>query len=241
MKTEVKPYQSEENKKTQVKKMFNTIAHRYDFLNILLSFGIDRTWRRKAVRIIAQEKPVSILDVATGTGDLAILLHKRTKTQEIMGIDISENMLEQAKKKVHSLHLPIHFQVGDAEALEFPENSFDAITVGFGVRNFQDLQQGINELFRVLKPGGQLLVLEFSKPKKAPVKQLYNIYSHTLLPLLGRLGSGHKNAYSYLPNSINAFPDGEQFIQYLKTAGFTSTNQKLLSSGIASIYLAKKQ
>ncbi len=241
MKTEVKPYQSEENKKTQVKKMFNTIAHRYDFLNILLSFGIDRIWRRKAVRIIAQEKPVSILDVATGTGDLAILLHKRTKAQEITGIDISENMLEQAKKKVHSLHLPIQFQVGDAEALEFPENSFDAITVGFGVRNFQDLQQGINELFRVLKPGGQLLVLEFSKPKKAPVKQLYNIYSHTLLPLLGRLGSGHKNAYSYLPNSINAFPDGEQFIQYLKTAGFTSTNQKLLSSGIASIYLAKKQ
>lgn len=242
MKKDVKPYQHSGEKKAQVTQMFDTIAPRYDFLNIFLTCGIDRLWRRVAVKKLAAQENANILDIATGTGDLAILMSKRTKAQNITGIDLSEQMLRFAQKKVLKVQSKahIHFQVGDAEHLDFPTNHFDAITVGFGVRNFQNLDKGLSEMHRTLKPGGKALILEFSKPRTFPVKQLYNLYSRTLLPFFGGLASGDRKAYNYLPNSIEAFPDGTLFLEHLKRAGFHNCKQYILSFGIASIYMAYK-
>jgi len=238
----VVPYtQSELGKKQQVAQMFNNIAPRYDFLNRLLSLGIDRWWRWRAINQLKDKKPQTILDVATGTADVAIAA-MRLKPISVTGVDISEQMLALGKEKVKKLNLQnkITLQIADAENLPFPDNSFDAITVAFGVRNFENLQKGLAELLRVLKPSGKLVVLEFSKPKIFPVKQLFNIYFKYILPLIGKVVSKDNSAYTYLPESVQAFPEGKQFIQILQQTGFKLTTCTQLTLGISSLYTAEK-
>ena len=238
----VKPYKSsDKSKKEQVAQMFDNISHKYDFLNHFLSLGIDRIWRRKAISILKKGNPGSILDIATGTADFAIEAIALSP-KKIVGIDISEGMLEKGKKKINKLELDniISLSYGDSENLPFDNESFDAITVGFGVRNFEDLNMGLSEIKRVLKKDGQLAILEFSKPKKFPVKQSFYLYSKFLLPFFGRLFSRDKSAYTYLPASVEAFPEGEQFKSILAQNGFSQINLKSLSGGIATIYSAIK-
>jgi len=238
----VKPYKSsDKSKKEQVAQMFDNISHKYDFLNHFLSLGIDRIWRRKAINILKKGNPSSILDIATGTADFAIEAIALSP-KKIVGVDISEGMLEKGKKKINKLELDniISLSYGDSENLPFDNESFDAITVGFGVRNFEDLNKGLNEIKRVLKKDGQLAILEFSKPKKFPVKQSFYLYSKFLLPFFGRLFSRDKSAYTYLPASVEAFPEGEQFKNILAENGFSQINLKSLSGGIATIYSAIK-
>jgi len=238
----VKPYKSsDKSKKEQVAQMFDNISHKYDFLNHFLSLGIDRIWRRKAINILKKGNPSSILDIATGTADFAIEAIALSP-KKIVGVDISEGMLEKGKKKINKLELDniISLSYGDSENLPFDNESFDAITVGFGVRNFEDLNKGLNEIKRVLKKDGQLAILEFSKPKKFPVKQSFYLYSKFLLPFFGRLFSRDKSAYTYLPASVEAFPEGEQFKNILAKNGFSQINLKSLSGGIATIYSAIK-
>ena len=211
---------TQNGKKQQVRTMFNNIAHRYDFLNHFLSAGIDYSWRKKAIRLIGKQNPTSILDVATGTADLAIEA-VTINPQKIIGIDIAEDMLEVGKKKILKKNLQhiISLEKGDSENLQFDTGLFDAAMVAFGVRNFENLEKGLAEMFRVLKPNGMILVLEFSKPDKFPVKQLYNFYFRNILPFMGRLISGDSAAYTYLPESVSTFPDGEDFIRVLKKVG----------------------
>ena len=238
----VKPYKSsDKSKKEQVAQMFDNISHKYDFLNHFLSLGIDRIWRRKAISILKKGNPSSILDIATGTADFAIEAIALSP-KKIVGVDISEGMLEKGKKKINKLELDniISLSYGDSENLPFDNESFDAITVGFGVRNFEDLNKGLSEIKRVLKKDGQLAILEFSKPKKFPVKQSFYLYSKFLLPFFGRLFSRDKSAYTYLPASVEAFPEGEQFKSILAQNGFSQINLKSLSGGIATIYSAIK-
>lgn len=239
----VTPYkESESGKKEQVAQMFNNIAHRYDFLNHFLSLGIDTIWRKKAITCLKQEKPKLLLDIATGTGDLAITANKILNPDKIIGIDISEGMLSFGREKLVKLNLQDKIQLmsGDSENIPFNENYFDAATVAFGVRNFENLDKGLAEINRVLKPGGSLVVLEFSKPKTFPIKQVYNFYFNQILPSIGKLVSKDDRAYSYLPESVQAFPDGEDFINHLHKAGFKQTFCKNLMFGIASIYYGKK-
>jgi demethylmenaquinone methyltransferase/2-methoxy-6-polyprenyl-1,4-benzoquinol methylase len=239
----IKPYSdSAKGKKEQVAEMFDNIAPKYDFLNHFLSFGIDKVWRRRAIRLLMKHSPSDILDVATGTGDFAIESLK-TGAQRITGIDISEEMLAVGKAKVEKLGLSqrIMLQKGDSEKLVFLDNSFDAVTVAFGVRNFENLSKGIDELFRVLKPGGIVCVLEFSKPMRFPVKQLYSFYSFYILPGIGRLFSKDKSAYRYLPESVERFPDGKEFLKVLKESGFIQTMQYRQTFGVATIYTGLKQ
>ncbi len=239
---QVKPYRDSENqKKKQVEQMFDNIAPKYDFLNHFLSFGIDKLWRRKAIRLLAKYKHQSILDVASGTGDLAVEAAK-LNPDSIIGFDLSEQMLSVGREKVKRLGLEkiISFQKGDSEAMPFASDSFDAITVAFGVRNFENLEAGLSEFFRVLKSGGVVVILEFSKPKYFPMKQLYWIYSFGLLPMIGKLVSRDKAAYSYLPESVRAFPDDRKFLSILSKVGFVSAQQKRLSFGISTIYIAQK-
>jgi demethylmenaquinone methyltransferase / 2-methoxy-6-polyprenyl-1,4-benzoquinol methylase len=238
----VVPYKNEVlGKKEQVAKMFNSISGRYDFLNHFLSLGIDIRWRKRAIRLLANHEPKIILDVATGTGDLAIEA-LTLKPEKIIGIDISEGMLEVGKRKIKSLGLDdkISLQLADSENLPFPDNFFDAVVVAFGVRNFENLDKGLKEICRVLKPSGMLVVLEFSKPKAFPLKQLYNFYFNTILPTVGRLVSRDTSAYTYLPESVRAFPDGNDFVKKLTQAGLTAAECIPLSFGISSIYSAKK-
>jgi demethylmenaquinone methyltransferase/2-methoxy-6-polyprenyl-1,4-benzoquinol methylase len=239
----VLPYKSsDKNKKTQVAEMFDNIAHKYDFLNHFLSLNIDKIWRRKAIQFLKQSNPQSVLDVATGTGDFAVEIHKRLSPKEITGIDISTGMLKiaEAKIKKKALSKTIRFQEGDSELINFPDNRFDAVTVAFGVRNFENLQQGINEIYRVLKPGGEIVVLEFSRPEKFPIKQLYNFYFKRILPSIGRMFSKDTSAYSYLPESVDAFPYGKRFFEILTLSGFIHLKEKKLAFGISSVYYAKK-
>jgi demethylmenaquinone methyltransferase / 2-methoxy-6-polyprenyl-1,4-benzoquinol methylase len=238
----VTPYKdSNSGKKEQVATMFNNIAPKYDFLNQLLSLGIHKGWRKKAIRMLKAEKPETILDIATGTGDFAIEAIK-LNPRKIVGVDISEGMLKIGIEKIKKLKLEnlITLQEGDSENLNFPDNSFDAVTVGFGVRNFENLDKGIADIYRVLNKNGTLIVLEFSKPRAFPVKQLYKIYSQFITPTIGTLFSKDKSAYSYLPESVNAFPDGEDFLNVLKRAGFKEAKDTKVAFGIASIYFAKK-
>lgn len=238
----IKPYiDSAKGKKEQVAEMFNHIAPRYDFLNHFLSFGIDKVWRRKAIRLLMKHSPSNILDVATGTGDFAIESLK-TGAQKIVGVDISEEMLTVGRAKIEKLGVGhrIILQKGDCEELSFSDNSFDAVTVAFGVRNFENLSKGINELFRVLKPEGIVCILEFSKPRHFPVKQLYSFYSFCILPFLGRLFSNDKSAYRYLPKSVERFPDGEEFLNILREIGFSETIQLRQTFGVATIYTGVK-
>jgi demethylmenaquinone methyltransferase/2-methoxy-6-polyprenyl-1,4-benzoquinol methylase len=237
----VTPYQSDKSKRDQVAEMFDNISHRYDFLNHFLSMGIDKIWRKKVVQLVQKQSPESILDIATGTADLAIALSK-TGAKKIDGIDISEGMLSVGRKKITQKKLEglITLQWGDSEAIPYPDNSFDAVTVAFGVRNFEHPIQGLNEIYRVIKPGGKLYVLEFSQPQKFPVKQLYQFYFKNILPVWGRIVSKDHAAYTYLPESVQAFPYGDAFIQLMNQAHFKDNVCKPLSFGIASIYFGTK-
>lgn len=242
MSKKVKPYKNSDlGKKEQVAKMFDTISKEYDGLNRVISFGIDVKWRKKVVKIIGNTNPDSILDIATGTGDLAINLTK-TKASKIIGLDISEGMLDVGRKKIEKLNLSntIEMVLGDSEKIPFDDNSFDAITVAFGVRNFEDLEKGLSEIYRVLKTGGTFAVLETSVPTKTPYKQGYTFYSNNILPLIGKLFSKDKSAYKYLSDSAAAFPYGEAFNNILRKIGFIAIENKPQTFGVASIYIAKK-
>lgn len=239
----VVPYEKEPQtaKKQQVARMFDQIAGTYDFLNHFLSLGIDILWRKRVTKALAPYKPKQILDVATGTGDLAIAM-KRLKPDQIVGLDIANQMLDKARQKLNKDgdSQQIRFEYGDSENLPYEDNQFDAITVAFGVRNFEDLDAGLAEMNRVLKPGGVTAILEFSHPRLFPFKQIYQVYFQNVLPLLGRLFSKDPAAYRYLPASVLAFPDGEAFLAHLTKNGFTRTQWHPLTFGIASLYLAKK-
>jgi demethylmenaquinone methyltransferase/2-methoxy-6-polyprenyl-1,4-benzoquinol methylase len=229
-------------KKEQVALMFDQIAPKYDFLNRFLSAGIDISWRKKALGLLKKKNPATILDVATGTADLAIMASKILAPKKIVGIDISEGMLSFGRQKIAAQELStiIELQSGDSEAIHFPDESFDAVTVSFGVRNFQNLEKGIGEIFRVLKKNGTLVVLEFSKPKLPLVKQFYNLYMNVVTPGMGGLFSKNRNAYQYLNESVQKFPEGKAFTSVLENAGFHKTNIKTLSFGICTIYTGEK-
>lgn len=238
----VTPYGSGSGKKKEVEQMFDQIAPKYDFLNHFLSVGIDIQWRKKAIREISRHPHDHILDIATGTGDLAIAAMK-INPDSITGIDLSAEMLAIAEKKVaeKGYASKIHFQKGDSEKLPLDDNRFDAAMVAFGVRNFENPLAGLKEICRTLKPGGFFLVLEFSKPENFPVKQLYHFYFRFILPFLGRFISGDKRAYEYLPESVAAFPSGKDFLQLMQNAGFERCYLKNLTLGIASIYCGFKK
>jgi demethylmenaquinone methyltransferase/2-methoxy-6-polyprenyl-1,4-benzoquinol methylase len=237
----VTPYGNSASKKEQVATMFNNIAYRYDFLNSLLSLGIHKGWRKKAIRLLKPFAPKQILDIATGTADFAIEA-MRLDPEKVTGIDISEGMLSFGREKIKKKKLEgkIELMLGDSEKLPFADNSFDAITVGFGVRNFEHLEIGLSEMLRVLKPGGGVAILEFSKPKKFPVKQLYNFYFLKVTPFVGKIFSKDNSAYKYLPESVNAFPDGESFLAIMSRLGYKEAKQYPLTFGIATIYTGKK-
>ena len=227
--------------KSYVRSLFDSIARRYDLLNHLLSSGFDIFWRAKAIQLLADFHPKRILDIATGTADLA-LKAAELRPEQIIGIDISEEMLKLGRRKISQRNLDrlITLQAGDAESLGFPDDSFDATTVAFGVRNYSNLMQGLQEMCRVLRPDGVAIILEFSQPKVFPVKQLYALYSRWVLPSIGGFISGHRGAYEYLPQTVREFPDGEGLLLMLRAAGFKSTKQHRLTFGIATIYIATK-
>ncbi len=239
--SQVTPYNNSDSKKEQVAQMFDNIAFRYDFLNSLLSMGIHKGWRKKCVKRLIPLQPKLILDVATGTGDFAIACMKLNPTK-IIGIDISEGMMKFGREKLKKLNLDskIELNLGDAETLDFADNTFDAITVGFGVRNFENLEKGLKNLSRILKPGGSLIILEFSYPRKFPIKQFYTFYFSYITPTIGKFFSKDNRAYAYLPESVKAFPDNERLVAILKNCGFKEASFKSLSFGIAAIYEAKK-
>lgn len=238
----VVPYKdAPEGKKEQVARMFDSISGRYDRLNHLLSLGIDKIWRRKAIKQLSLNNPQSILDIATGTADFAIEA-VNISGAEVTGIDISDGMLEAGRKKIVRLKLENRIRLlnGDSENIPFGDNSFDAAIVAFGVRNFENLDRGLSEILRVIKPGGKFIVLEISEPHAFPWKNIFRIYFHHLLPFAGRLISRDKHAYSYLPESVAAFPSGNDFIKRLKDAGFRHSTWKPLTLGICALYTAEK-
>jgi demethylmenaquinone methyltransferase / 2-methoxy-6-polyprenyl-1,4-benzoquinol methylase len=239
----VTPYQNEQvTKKEQVADMFNNISKTYDFLNHFLSLGIDIIWRKMAINELKQDKPQYILDVATGTGDFAFESLKILDPKKIIGVDISKGMLEIADQKIAKRNLSEKFEVrmGDSEKLLFDDNEFDAVTVAYGVRNFENLEKGLADIQRVLRPGGKAVVLEFSKPRVFPVKQLYNFYFNYVTPGIGKLFSKDARAYAYLPESVAAFPDGADFVALMDKVGFKNTKQRPLAFGICSIYTGVK-
>ena len=227
--------------KENIKQMFDNIASSYDFLNHFFSFGIDHVWRRKVVKILKPLKPLSIIDIATGTGDLAIR-EVKLNPEKIVGIDISGNMIKIGEEKVLARKLDniISFIQADSAEIPFAENTFEAATVAFGVRNFEDLDKSLSEIFRVLKKNGLLAVLEFSMPEIFPFKQFYKFYLNRIIPLIGKIISKDVKAYSYLPVSIKAFPSGEKFLDHIRKAGFTKTRQHRLTFGVASVYIGTK-
>ena len=236
------PYKnSEQSKKGQVEEMFNNISPKYDLLNHLLSFNIDKIWRKNTIKRLRNKRPSLILDIATGTGDFAIVASK-IEEAKIIGIDISSGMLEVGAKKIKKKGLSdrITLQKADSENLPFKNEKFDAAIVGFGVRNFENLTKGLAEILRVLKPGGVFYILEFSKPIKSPVKQIYKFYFTQILPLIGRVVSKDNSAYTYLPESVNEFPDGDRFLAILAEVGFINNRCFTQTFGIASIYEAFK-
>ena len=229
---------SAKGKKEQVAEMFDDIAPQYDFLNRFLSAGIDVSWRKKALRQLLPFQPKVMLDVATGTADVAIMAARILQPEKIVGIDISEGMLELGRKKLlkEGLEGRIELQTGDSEAIKFPDASFDAVTVAFGVRNFEHLEKGLREIRRVLKPGGRLIVLEFSKPSLPGIQQLYNLYMRIVAPGMGQLFSKNRDAYAYLSNSVAKFPEGKAFVEVLNNTGYKETTCNRLSFGICSVY-----
>ncbi len=238
----VKPYgDASKSKKEEVAEMFNNISAKYDFLNHFLSLGIDKLWRKKAVKLLKPLNPTKILDIATGTGDFAIE-SLSLSPKEIVGLDISEGMLEKGREKMRNRRIDhiISMRLGDSEKIPFDDDYFDALTVGFGVRNFENLEQGLADMLRVVRPGGKLVILEFSKPKSFPVKQLFNFYSSTIIPFLGKKISKDANAYAYLPESVAAFPEGKQFEDILLNVGYKNVASIPVSGGIATIYYGNK-
>ena len=237
----INPYHEGE-KGEQVEKMFDHIAHSYDLLNHALSLGIDRGWRRKAIEALKVHHPRRILDIATGTGDFAILSAKRIQPQQIIGADISEGMMAVGREKVKKKNMQdiISFQREDCMHLSFPDDSFDAVTSAYGVRNFQNLDAGLSEMYRVLRTGGHLLIVELSTPPRFPMKQLFWVYAHVVMPVIGKLISHDASAYTYLPSSMEAFPQGEVMEGILKKAGFLQIEWKRFTFGLCTMYLAKK-
>lgn len=239
----LKPYKSKDGgKKEQVADMFNNISKKYDLLNRLMTMRIDVIWRKKAIKLLQAIQPQTILDVATGTGDFAIESIKILKPKKIIGVDISQGMLEVAKEKIvkKGLQEVFEVQLGDSENLQFADNSFDAVTVAFGVRNFEDLEKGLSEIHRVLKPGGKAIILELSNPTAFPIKQFYNFYFHKIVPAYGKLISKDSSAYSYLPESVAKFPDGQRFAKITDKVGFASTHVRPQTFGFCTIYEASK-
>lgn len=239
----ITPYiQEPKSKKEQVAFMFNKIAKTYDFLNHFLSLGIDIVWRKKAIKMLKEKPHQTILDVATGTGDFALEAIKTLKPQSIIGIDIAQQMLDIAQQKIDKKNLSKTFSVqfGDSEKLPFETHTFDAVTVSFGVRNFENVEQGLAEIYRVLNTQGTLVVLEFSKPTKFPIKQLYNFYFKSILPFFGKIFSKDNRAYTYLPESVYAFPDGQAFLALMQKVGFENTQLTYLSFGVCTIYVGSK-
>ncbi|MDC0955688.1 bifunctional demethylmenaquinone methyltransferase/2-methoxy-6-polyprenyl-1,4-benzoquinol methylase UbiE [bacterium] len=242
MSKKIIPYQNSDlSKKGQVEKMFNNISKEYDILNRVISFGIDVSWRKKIVKILKSKNPSTILDVATGTGDLAIAMVK-TNAQKIIGLDISKGMLDVGIEKIkdRNLNNTIEMVIGDSENLKYENDFFDAVTVSFGVRNFESLDSGLSEIFRVLKPNGSLVILETSNPTKFPFKQFYRFYSKFILPSIGKIFSKDKVAYNYLSESSAEFPYGEKFNNILKKIGFTNVVDFPQTFGVATIYVASK-
>lgn len=239
---EIKPYHREGGKGEQVEQMFDNIAPAYDVLNHTLSFGIDRYWRKKAIGWLRRFAPKRMLDVATGTGDFAILACRMLQPDELIGTDISEGMMRIGQTKVHAANLEncISFRKEDCMSLSFPDNSFDAITVAFGIRNFESLDRGLMEMCRVLRPGGHLVILELTTPERFPMKQLFYVYSKVVIPMLGRFLSKDRRAYHYLPDSIRAFPQGEVMQQVIAQAGFSQVSFLRLTFGICTMYMATK-
>ena len=238
----VKPYgNAARTKKEEVAEMFNNISKRYDFLNHFLSLGIDKIWRRKAVKELREIHPKRILDIATGTGDFALATLK-VMPEEVVGMDISEGMLAVGKVKMRKKKVDhiVSMQLGDSENLPFEDDYFDAVTVGFGVRNFENLEKGLSEMLRVIRPEGKAIILEFSKPKNFPIKQVFGFYSKYFIPFFGKNISKDEKAYAYLPESVQAFPEGEEFKSILKKVGYTNVESKLVSGGIATIYIGRK-
>jgi demethylmenaquinone methyltransferase/2-methoxy-6-polyprenyl-1,4-benzoquinol methylase len=237
----ITPYKTEDTKKEQVAQMFDNISHRYDFLNDLLSFGIQKGWRKKCVKMLAEKKPQTILDVATGTGDFALECVK-LQPKKITGIDISEGMMKIGREKIAKKDLTslITLENGSAENAAYPDNTFDAITIGYGVRNFADLEKGLTNLLRVLKPGGQIVILEFSYPTNPIVRALYTFYFSYVTPLIGRIFSKDKRAYSYLTESVKAFPNNQNFVNILKRLNYRNASHTNLCFGVTAIYFAEK-
>lgn len=238
----IKPYSTKGDKTTQVERMFDNIAHSYDLLNHSLSLGIDRIWRRTAIKSLQKYKPRQILDVATGTGDFAILAAKMLKPDRLIGIDISEGMLKIGHEKVEKAGLSntVIMQKGDCLSLPFEDNSFDAITVAYGVRNFANLDQGLSEMLRVLRPGGHLVIIELTVPERFPMKQLFHIYSKAVFPVVGKLISHDESAYTYLPSTMQAFLHGPQMVETLKRIGFKHAEFNDFVLGINTLYKAEK-
>ena len=237
----IKPY-GEGEKAQQVEQMFDNIAPSYDKLNHRLSWNIDKGWRRKAIQRLAPYKPQTLLDIATGTGDFAILAAEMLHPQKLVGADISEGMMEIGRQKIREKGLDsiISFEREDCTALSYPKATFDAVTAAFGIRNFADLDTGLREMCRVLKTGGHLSIVELTTPVTFPMKQLFHLYSHTVLPVYGRLISKDTSAYSYLTKTIEAFPQGERMVEILRKAGFSEASFKRLTFGICTMYFAKK-
>ena len=238
----IKPYAQQGDKASQVEAMFDNIAPTYDQLNHRLSWNIDRGWRKKAIKALAPYKPQTMLDIATGTGDFAILAAQMLSPQTLIGADISEGMMAVGRKKVADLGLSdiIKFQREDCLALSYPDETFDAVTAAFGIRNFQNLDQGLCEMCRVLKKSGHLSIVELTTPVRFPMRQLFRIYSHTFLPLYGRIISRDRSAYSYLTATIEAFPQGERMVEILQQAGFAEATFRRLTFGICTMYFATK-
>ena len=236
------PYTQDEHKGVQVRRMFDAIAGKYDLLNHTLSFGFDKGWRRKGIRFLRPYSPKQILDIATGTGDLAIAMQKQLHAETIIGADISEGMMEVGRQKVKEAGLQDHisFEYQDCTALTFADNTFDAVTAAFGVRNFEDIEKGLREMYRVTKPGGHLMILELSTPESFPLKQLYQLYSKVVIPTVGRFVSKEKAAYDYLPASIQVVPQGKVMTDLLTRVGYKEAKAHTLTFGICSLYTGTK-
>ncbi len=239
---QVKPFGNEESKHTQVERMFDNIAPTYDQMNHLMSMHIDKVWRRRAVKQLRPFAPQEVLDIATGTGDFALLIARMLHPKRIVGIDLSEGMMEIARRKVAARGLGevITFAKGDCTALEVADATYDAATIAFGIRNFEEIDKALGELHRVLRPGGHLVILELSTPQRFPMKQLFSLYAHGVLPLLGTLIARDRRAYTYLPLSIEAFPQGEVMQGIIAKAGFAQVDFKRLSGGLCTLYTATK-
>ncbi|MBO4593674.1 MAG: bifunctional demethylmenaquinone methyltransferase/2-methoxy-6-polyprenyl-1,4-benzoquinol methylase UbiE [Bacteroidaceae bacterium] len=239
----IKPYNDAGEKGKQVEQMFDGIAHSYDRLNHMLSLGIDRRWRRKTIKALLPYAHNEILDIATGTGDFALLAARLLKPQRIVGADISEGMMQIARQKTLKAGLSdiISFKHEDCMALSFADGSFDAVTVAYGVRNYADLDRGLKEMLRVLRPGGHVAILELATPKSTPMKQLFWLYSHAVMPLVGKIVSKDKRAYAYLPQTMEAFPQGEIMKTIMERAGFSQVSFKRFTGGLSTMYIGKKK